>query len=332
MERMATPDNPRGGAGKRNFPETKHINLSIGRAEGMRPIMKALGSPLRLEILRILGAQPMYINEIAQALGVPVSTASLNVHELEDAGLLLTEQRPGSHGSMKLCTRRLDSLSINLVPPGEERGMVSVSSLPIGAYSLAEGIEPTCGMASLSGAIGEEDNPRTFYIPERLDARILWFRHGYLTYHFALLRVQEMRVEWIEISFELCSEAPMYRDPWKSDIDLRVNGVPVGMFTSLADYGGRRGLLNPAWWPDVSTQYGLLRTCRVTRSGSFMGEARVSDATVADLKLRELPYIAVRFGVSRNAANAGGLNLFGQGFGDYPQDVLLRVGYITDER
>jgi predicted transcriptional regulator len=321
-----------GGAAKRTFPETKHINLSIGKAEGMHPIMKALGSPLRLEILRILGSQPMHINEIAQSLGIPVSTAALNVHELEAAGLIMTEQQPGTRGSIKLCTRRLDSLSINLVPPGENRETVSVFSLPIGAYSIAEDIEPTCGMASLTGCVGEEDNPRTFYVPERLDAQILWFRHGYVTYHFALLRVQEMRVQWLEISLELCSEAPMYRDPWKSDVELSVNGVPIGLYTSPADFGGRRGLLNPSWWQDSSTQYGLLRIWRVTRMGSFMGDTRVSDASLDDLRLRELPFIAVRIGVSRHAVNAGGLNLFGRGFGDYPQDIMLRVGYVTDER
>jgi predicted transcriptional regulator len=306
---------------------TKHLNLTITRHEEMAPIMKALGSPLRLAILRTLMSRPMHVHEIAQALDIPVSTAALNIRELEDSGLLITDQQPGARGVMKLCSRRLDSLMVNLIPSTTPLESVQTFSLPIGCYSFAEDIEPTCGLASAEEPIGEYDNPRSFYVPERFGAQLLWLRQGYITYHFALLRAYEMDIKRIEISCELCSEAPCSCDPWKSDIDMSINGTPIGTYVSPADFGGRRGLVTHPWWDDVSTQFGMLRTWSVTQHGSFIDSAQVSDVKIADLRLNELPFAAVRIGVSKDAVNVGGMNLFGRGFDDFPQDLVMRVFY-----
>lgn len=35
----------------------------------------------------------------------------------------------------------------------------------------------------------------------------------------------------------------------------------------------------------------------------------------------------MRIGIHPDAANVGGINIFGQGFGNYPQDVDLRIEY-----
>ncbi|MDR1570766.1 MAG: helix-turn-helix domain-containing protein [Oscillospiraceae bacterium] len=311
------------------FPQTKHLNLTIAQWDEMQPIMRALGSPLRLQILHLLGAKPMHVGEIAQALDVPVSTAALNIRELEEGGLLLTENQPGTRGIMKLCSRRLDSLTINLVPPEKKSAQIVTMSLPIGSYSFAEGIEPTCGLSGVDGDIAEQDNPRSFYSPDRYRTQILWFRQGYLTYHYALLRIEEIDVQWIEFSCELCSEAPMFRDPWKSDIDVTINDVPIGVYTSPADFGGRRGLLNPDWWSDLNTQFGLLTTWKITREGSLLNGLPVSSAAIADLRLAKLPYIAVKIGVAAQAENVGGMTLFGKEFGDFPQNLVMRIGYIS---
>jgi predicted transcriptional regulator len=137
----------------------------------------------------------------------------------------------------------------------------------------------------------------------------------------------EIDVKWLEISFEACSEAPMYRDPWKSDIEVAVNGKPIGIWVSPSDNGGRRGLLNPPWWSDTSTQYGFLKTWRIDQSGTYLENVPVSAVTIMDLNLNTQPYIAVRIGVSAQAEHVGGMNLFGKGFGDYEQDLVMRVGY-----
>ena len=97
--------------------------------------------------------------------------------------------------------------------------------------------------------------------------------------------------------------------------------------TSPCDCGGRRGILTPAWWSDTSTQFGFLKTWRVDHTGSYLDNQQVGDVNIADLALDPYRYISVRIGVPADAENVGGLNLFGDKFGDYPQALQLRVGY-----
>jgi len=37
--------------------------------------------------------------------------------------------------------------------------------------------------------------------------------------------------------------------------------------------------------------------------------------------------VRVRFGVDPQGEHVGGVNLFGRGFGNYPQDILFQVHY-----
>ena len=119
----------------------------------------------------------------------------------------------------------------------------------------------------------------------------------------------------------------MYRDPWKSDIAVEVNGKRLGIWTSPCDCGGRRGILTPEWWTESSTQFGFLKIWRVDSTGSYLDNQRIGDVRIQDLALDPYHYISVRIGVPADAENVGGLNLFGEKFGDYPQALKLRVGY-----
>ena len=85
--------------------------------------------------------------------------------------------------------------------------------------------------------------------------------------------------------------------------------------------------LTPAWQPTHATQYGLLKTWQVTSAGAQVDGLKVSDVTLADLNILNQPYISVRIGVKPDARHVGGVNLFGAKFGNYPQDILLRLRY-----
>ena len=126
---------------------------------------------------------------------------------------------------------------------------------------------------------------------------------------------------------ELSSNAPLYRDDWQSDISVAVNGCALGAWVSPGDYGGRRGRLNPSWWSETSSQFGLLKTWRVDANGSTLDGEPLSGVRLADLHLSDGDYISLRVGVSKDAEHVGGLNLFGEKFGDYPQGIVMRVGY-----
>jgi len=305
----------------------RHIDLSLGELERLCPVAKALSSPMRVKMIALLAVRPMNVNEWAEALELPVSTAALGVRQLEEAGLIHTEIQPGIRGAMKLCSRRVESVSMRLTPEMDDGVSALTMQLPIGSYSEANAIRPDCGLVSEHAWIGEANSPRMFYHPDRLRAQLLWFDSGSLEYRFSLGEIDPSQVEWLEFSMEISSNAPMYREDWKSDIDVSVNGQPLGCFISPGDYGGRRGRLNPSWWSDTSSQFGLLKTWRVDASGASLDGEPLSGVTLADLDLANREYISLRIGVRADAEHTGGINLFGEKFGDHAQGIVMRVGY-----
>ena len=307
--------------------ENRHISLSLSELERLCPVAKALSSPMRVKMISLLGVRPMNVNELAEALSLPVSTAALNVRQLEEAGLISTEIQPGIRGAMKLCSRRIDSVSMRLVSDVHDGISALTLQLPIGSYSSADGICGECGMVSDHAWIGESNTPRTFYHPDRFGAQMLWFHSGELEYRFSLGEVDFSQIAFIEFSMEMSSNAPMYRENFKSDIHVSVNGVTLGTWTSPGDYGGRRGRLNPSWWSDTASQFGLLKNWRVDANGSSLDGEPLSGIRLADLKLDAQDYISLRVGVSADSEHVGGLNLFGEKFGDFAQGIVMRVGY-----
>ena len=310
----------------------KHVDLSLSKPDQLYRFAHALASPVRIRIMEALCERSMNVGEIAQILDIPMSTAALAVKTLEEAGLITTETQPGARGSMKLCSRKVDTLGIRLSPEKQAEDNVLSMHMQLGGYSSAEDIHKTCGLAGEKTIIGEMDNPALFYSPDRFDAQLIWFRQGSLEYRFSCEQMDHMKIEWLELSFEACSEAPMYRDPWESDIAVSINGKRLGIWTCPCDCGGRQGKLTPSWWPALSTQFGFLKTWRVTDKGAYLDGERISDVTIEDLNIAGRPYISAVIEVPKDAKNVGGINLFGHWFGDYPQALILRLGYkVQDE-
>ena len=305
----------------------KLAQLTLEDPDTLYTIAHALASPLRVDIMRLLGKKSMSIGELAQALNQPMSTTALAVQVLRKAGIIVTENVPGMRGTLKLCSRKLDRIIIQLAPPDDTPEQCIAFSMPLGGYSSAEGICPTCGLATANNLIGMMDEPGCFYLPDRFSAQLIWLQQGFLEYRFSVVELGNAAVEWLEVSFEACSEAPMYRNPWKSDIAVEINGKRLGIWTSPCDCGGRRGRLTPEWWSDTSTQFGFLKTWRVDAAGSYLDSQKISDVNIGDLDIAAGRMISVRIGVPADAENVGGLNLFGEQFGDYPQALHLRLGY-----
>ena len=84
----------------------KSLHIDAAAAGGSRvEMLKALSSEPRIAILRYLGDRLVPVNQIAQDLGLPASTAAMHIQVLERAGLLHTEMRPASRGLEKVCAR-----------------------------------------------------------------------------------------------------------------------------------------------------------------------------------------------------------------------------------
>jgi predicted transcriptional regulator len=291
---------------------------------------RGLASEPRLKILRYLHGSVRSVNEIAAALNMPPTTVAMHIRVMEESGLVRTELQAANRGRQKMCSRiHYDRLIVILPRKDTTPKEYLEVSMPIGAYTDCE-VAPTCGMVSDSQRIGEVDNPVTFYHPDRIQAQLIWFKQGYLEYRFPNSLPKGMTVDNLQFSMEICSEAPTHADDWPSDITLWVNHVEIGTWTSPADFGGERGALTPQWWGDWSSQYGLLKIWRITHQGSFIDGQRISDVSLSDLNLPGRNFIVVRIGIKEDATYVGGVNIFGRSFGNYAQDIVMRLHYVED--
>ena len=98
----------------------KSCSVSDGLA-----IFKALGSPVRVQILRLIQEKEgLNIKQIAQSLKIPVTTLSPHLNLLAEAGLIEFRDESLTHGTQKtllfLIKRLGDQLLVNMALSGPE--------------------------------------------------------------------------------------------------------------------------------------------------------------------------------------------------------------------
>lgn len=306
------------------------VKMNLDDKEQLALIAKALSSEVRIEMLTVLRQKESNVNELAEVLGIPASSAAAHVKVLEEAGIIRTNLVPGVRGSMKVCSIDLDHLYVEMRTEKNPNQDVEVYKMPVGSYTDYR-VAGTCGLCGTKGPIGVEDAPRSFYDPERFEAQILWFQSGYVEYRFPNQSLLKKKLEALEFSCELCSEDHEYNMDWPSDITLWINGKEAAIYECPSDFGDRRGKRNPEWWPDKNTQYGVLKRWRIEKDGTYLDEKKVSDKGICDYDLNEKEYIAVRLGISEDAVHQGGVNLFGEEFGDYGQNLVLTLIFDNGE-
>jgi predicted transcriptional regulator len=306
------------------------INLDLNQPEESALVIRALSSPVRLKILQYLMTQgSKNITDLAEQFSLPLSTAALNVRTLEEAGLILVQEKPGLRGYQKVCAPLAEDVYLNLVRHRDAGEKISEQtySMPVGNYFDCQVTKP-CGIAGRRTYIGLEDSTNAFYSPNRTRAQLVWFASGFLEYRFPLTPAAKSRLQTVLFSFEACSETMGYNNDWPSDITIWINHREVFTFRSAGDFGDKRGLYNPPWWPDRATQYGELHTLEITRQGCFGDSRKSSDLSLTALGLTEGEFVSFKIGIKEDAECAGGLNLFGKHFGNYPQniEIIIRLG------
>jgi predicted transcriptional regulator len=296
-----------------------------------RDAISALASPVRLSILKLLRRSgPMNVNMISAALKLPQSTVATNIKVLEASRLIHTEAAKARKGQQKICSVLFDGVLIRLDgQAAKQRDNLVEVSMPIGLYTGCE-VSAPCGLCSTEGIIGLLDVPDFFLDPSRMRASLAWFGRGFVEYKFPNnARLLESRVRELEFSMEMSSEAPGTNVNWPSDISLWVNGVKLGTWTSPGDFGDIRGTYTPRWWKLAGSQYGRLVTWRISDRGSFVDKAQVSKVDIDALQLSKHHSIRLRIGIDEGAKHPGGVNIFGKGFGNYDQDILMRLHLAT---
>ncbi|MDH3664164.1 MAG: helix-turn-helix domain-containing protein [Alphaproteobacteria bacterium] len=307
--------------------------LTIDPSDNLEAV-RALSSPLRVQILNLLHIHgPMNVNRISEMLAIAQSTVATNIHVLEGAALVDTELVKASKGQQKICAARFDEIVIRLdrMSAAADDDVVEVA-MPLGLYTACQ-VSAPCGLCSTKDVIGLLDVPDYFLDPSRMQASLVWFGRGYLEYKFPNnAKILDAGIEALEFSMELSSEVPGTNADWPSDISLWVNNVLIGSWTSPGDFGDKRGLYTPRWWKLEGSQYGRLVTWRITRDGSLVDSENLSDVTLEDLDLPSHHSIRLRIGIAEDAAHPGGVNVFGRGFGNHDQDIVMRLFLAREDR
>jgi len=302
-------------------------NFLLVDPEERPDVLRGLASPVRVKMLKALHLRGgLNVNEIADILELPQSTVSSNLQILEDAGLIRTETQKARKGNQKICRAVFDEV---LVMFKEDVAMARPDiievAMPVGLYTSCE-VSAPCGLCSTEGIVGLLDVPDTFLDPGRMRAGLMWFTRGFVEYQFPNnARLSKTEIESMEFAMELSSEVPGTAADWPSDITVTVNGTDVGTWTSPGDFGDQRGVYTPDWWMLKGSQYGKLKTWRVSREGTYVDGVKISPVSLKDLDIAAHHSIRLKIGVKEDAKHPGGVNVFGKGFGNYDQDIILRL-------
>lgn len=262
--------------------------------------------------------------ELKQRLGLSGGAVTGHVRALREAGLVRVDNVNGVHGVRRMVSLGEERLLLCFAPERRAQEGYEVE-IPVGSYVEHE-VRPTCGLATAEGFLGQIDDPRYFDDPAHFSAGVLWLMAGQLTYRIPNYIPKGKRLKAVLITQEISSEAPGVCGDWPSRIDFSLCGARVGSWVSPGDYGDRRGLHNPPWWSDGLNQYGLRKTLRVDARGAYMDGERIGGVTAAQLPLRPGEPLTYRLSVE-SAQQGGGLTLFGKGFGNYGENIAVRVEY-----
>lgn len=288
-------------------------------------IFKALGSEIRIEIIKLLMENHgLSMNELASKLSITNGALTGHIKKLEDCGLVIVSSESAGHGNQKKCSVHLDKILIELDTQDLEN--IYQTDIKVGHYSDFS-VYPTCGLASSNAIIGEVDDIRYFAHSDRYNADILWFTRGYVEYVIPNFIPFGQKIDQITISLEISSEAPGVNDTWPSDISFFINNKKIAVWTSPGDFGNVKGIFTPDWWYHNWNQYGMLKILVINKDGTFIDGLQVSDVSIRDFEFDSRSVIKFKLEVEENAEHIGGLTIFGKTFGNYNQDIAVRIKY-----
>lgn len=300
----------------------------------MATLCDALGSEVRLKILRHLQAPPYIftVTQLVKTLKIPTTTLLFHLEKLQKANIVNISYKSSTHGTQRLISRKLHgaNLLFYYVQEQEQKAVTSfVQTIGVGQFNdFVGGNFNFCTADSHYTSLSDN-----CYYPERFNAQLVYTPNGQITYRFSNQTAKLYPVLELSLTLELCSEAPYFDNNYLSDITFWINDKELATYTCTGDFGDRRGLLNPEWWSSANTQYGILLTLTVNGQGVFINGIKMpSKFTLNDLELAKGNKTEVRLGNKPTAVNVGGFNLFGRQFGDHPQDITLVMKYEDPRR
>lgn len=289
-------------------------------------VYQALSSQTRLSMLRYIGNQKRSVTEIAAKLQISKAITTRHIQQMEDVGLLGSERGNAQNRNQKIVYLKVDNIHVAFPEHIYSELLSHRTDLKVGHFTDFS-VKPTCGLATTNEIVGKTDDPKFFLDSNRVNAALLWFSQGYVEYKIPNLLKDNEVPELLEISFEIASEFPLSNNIWPSDISIFVNDQKVATYTVPGNFSDTRGRYTPDWWNDHFSQYGLLKHVRINTLDTGIDGEAYSNVKITDLNLHASPFIKLRFEIEEDAKNKGGLTLFGEGFGNHDQDIVINVYY-----
>lgn len=306
---------------------------TIKSAEEFQKVAKSLSLDVRMRIFELLHIKKHTIEEISNFLSLPSSTVSVNIRNLEEMELITSECISGPNGLEKFYSIKYDgilfSMRSNLTSDVPHQLVPSTKEIemPIGNFVSIESNSHYGLVAGEKMIYETKENQRNFP-PDHVKAQLIWLEKGYLEYNFPKETPENAIIESLTFSAEMSSYTQGYNNDWPSDITVWINSVEIGTWTSPGDFGGIPGKYTPSWWPTTSSQYGLLKTWKIDKNGTYIDNEKISDVTIKAVELDNKSQICIKIGVKPDAKHVGGLNLFGGNFGNHKQDLVLHINYF----
>lgn len=316
---------------RKDVNKSRLLNITdLEQTNKIALVGRALSSPIRIEILRLLNEKPMLASEIAEKFDLQLSSVLVHMKILEDAELVIVEQQKKGKRIINWYTYALPKI-VMIMRQGDK---IPNNNTPPVIYNINIGdfidgkFNSSCGFASESMHLNE-NTPNEMFAPSRRNAQVIWNKHdGYITYAVPNNYANNKKLNNISFSMEICSETNGYNNEFPSDITFSINDVELCTWTCPGDFGDRYGIFTPPWWFRESTKYGLLTTVAVQNDGVYLNKKLVNkNVKLQDLNLSDGNKTTFKIEVKKNAINCGGFNIFGEKFGDYNQAIIFTAIY-----
>ncbi len=170
------------------------------------------------------------------------------------------------------------------------------------------------------------DEPKVFMDSRRVDASLIWLSKGFVEYKLPNPLSANEQIEYIEITMEIASEFPTSNNNWPSDITFTLNNKQLGIWTCPGNFSDIRGKFTPDWWHESASQYGLLKHLRISKYDTAIDGQRISQENINTLDI-ERDVFTFRIAAYEHSENAGGLTLFGKGFGNWDKHIEWKFYY-----
>jgi len=299
--------------------------------EGLE-LFKTLGSDVRMRIVELLCERgEMNMNEIATALELTNGALTSHIRRLEECGVIQTVTECTGHGNQKICSIKNDQilLTADVETEAKEIGVYD-TEVQVGHFSSCD-VSAPCGLCSGFSQIGPENEPRMFHNPERMQARMIWFSDGYVEYRIPNMLAEKQKMVEITFYFEISQNRMDYKEESLADVVFYLNGTRMGTWMTPQEFCVERGIYTPSWWNGPEKQSGVQKMIVINSWGTYFEGEKCSDIGLRDIEMKNGQEISFRLAVENQPKHKGGITLYGAGFGNYNQDIHVRIYYTTEK-